>query len=102
MLAARDPFQVFHAQLTAAHPIEHTIIVVARHKFLLLVLRSSSNMGKQGLHDRLSGGASTMIFMAYTAIRTEAPAATRASAVCTSLGLKNGLAAIGPASHLDC
>jgi hypothetical protein len=36
MVAARDPFHIFHVQLTAAHPIEHPIIVVARHKFLLL------------------------------------------------------------------
>jgi hypothetical protein len=50
MVAARDPFHIFHVQLTAAHPIEHPIIVVARHKFLLLVSGPSSNLGKQSLH----------------------------------------------------
>ena len=66
MVAARDPFHIFHVQLTAAHPIEHSIIVVARHKFLLLVSGSSLNMETAVAWLSL-GVQATMIFMAYTA-----------------------------------
>jgi hypothetical protein len=66
MVAARDPFHIFHVQLTAAHPIEHPIIVVARHKFLLLVSGSSLNMETAVAWLSL-GVQATMIFMAYTA-----------------------------------
>jgi hypothetical protein len=66
MVAARDPFHIFHVQLTAAHPIEHPIIVVARHKFLLLVSGPSLNM-ETGVAWLSLGVRATMIFMAYTA-----------------------------------
>jgi hypothetical protein len=65
-VAARDHFHLFPVQLTRAHPIEHPIIVFARHKFLLLVWGPSSNLANRGPWSSF-GCASTMIFMAYTA-----------------------------------
>jgi len=66
MVAARDHIQIFLVQRTGAHPIEHPIIVVARHKFLLLVSGSSLNMETAVAWLSL-GVQATMIFMAYTA-----------------------------------
>ena len=66
MVAARDHFQIFLVQRTGAHPIERPIIILAPHKFLLLVSGSSLNMETAVAWLSL-GVQATMIFMAYTA-----------------------------------
>lgn len=65
--AARYLFQFFTVQLTGAHPIEHPIIVAARHELLLSISGSSSKPGRTEAAWSSFVCAGTMIIIADAA-----------------------------------